>query len=149
MSPAADPEVLAASHDIIILGMKADEIRRRIHGTATTFVRVADVPADAAAPVAIPPAAGEVRITGVPSSREAAVARVRAVADASRGVALSAFSLADLEALAAGDGVGLRALLEELRAAGLDLVAEAPFDRLRDARASIEEVNIAGLTLAR
>jgi len=149
MSPAADPEVLAASHDIIILGMKADEIRRRIHGTATTFVRVADVPADAAAPVAIPPAAGEVRITGVPSSSEAAVARVRAVADASRGVALSAFSLADLEALAAGDGVGLRALLEELRAAGLDLVAEAPFDRLRDARASIEEVNIAGLTLAR
>src|SRR5262249_47945729 len=43
----------------------------------------------------------------------------------------------------------LRALLEELRAAGLDLVAEAAFDRLRDPRRSIEEVNIAGLALAR
>src|ERR1051326_592905 len=114
MRPAVDPEVLAASNDIITIGMRADEIRRRIHGTATTFVRVADVPVDAAAPVAIPPAAGEVRITGVPPSREGAVARVRAVADASRGVALSAFSLADLEELAARDGIALRPLLEEL-----------------------------------
>ena len=43
--------------------------------------------------------------------------------------------------------VTLRALLEELRAAGLELVAEAPFDRLQDPRRSIEEVNIAGLAL--
>ena len=47
------------------------------------------------------------------------------------------------------NGVTLRALLEELRAAGLELVAEAPFDRLQDPRRSIEEVNIAGLSLAR
>src|SRR5205823_5655791 len=33
--------------------------------------------------------------------------------------------------------------------AGLELVAEAPFDRLRDARRSIEDVNISGLALAR
>ena len=45
--------------------------------------------------------------------------------------------------------VTLRALLEELRAAGLELVAEAPFDRLQNPRRSIEEVNIAGLALAR
>jgi aminodeoxyfutalosine synthase len=36
-----------------------------------------------------------------------------------------------------------------LQEAGLDLVAEAPFDRLQDPRRSIEEVNIAGLALAR
>ena len=41
----------------------------------------------------------------------------------------------------------LVALLEELRAAGLELVAEAPFDRLHDQRRSIEEVNIAGLAV--
>jgi aminodeoxyfutalosine synthase len=62
---------------------------------------------------------------------------------------LSAFSLADLERLAREDRVALRTILEELRAAGLDLVAEAPFDRLEHPRRSIEEVNIAGLTLAR
>jgi aminodeoxyfutalosine synthase len=43
----------------------------------------------------------------------------------------------------------LRALLEALRAAGLELVAEAPVDLLQDPRRSIEEVNIAGLALAR
>ncbi len=43
----------------------------------------------------------------------------------------------------------LRSLLEELRAAGLELVAAAPIDLLQSARRSIEEVNIAGLALAR
>ena len=96
-----------------------------------------------------PPSAGELRIVGVPASRAAAVERVREVAAAAAGAAVSGFSLADLEALAAREGVTLRALLEELRAAGLELVAEAPFDRLQDPRRSIEEVNIAGLSLAR
>ena len=36
---------LAASHDIISLGIAADEARRARHGTRTTFVRVADVDA--------------------------------------------------------------------------------------------------------
>jgi aminodeoxyfutalosine synthase len=62
---------------------------------------------------------------------------------------VSAFSLAELEQLAIREQITLRALLEDLRAAGLDLVAEAPFDELQDPRRSIEEVNIAGLALAR
>src|SRR4029077_6929742 len=86
---------------------------------------------------------------GVPESRAAAVERVREVAAAAAGAAVTAFSLADLEVLSGREGVTLRALLEELRAAGLELVAEAPMDRLQDPRRSIEEVNIAGLSLAR
>src|SRR5258706_498843 len=101
------------------------------------------------AEISPPPAAGELRIVGVPAGRAAAVERVRAVAAAAAGAAVTGFSLADLEALSARDGGTLRALLEELRAAGLELVAEAPVDRLRDPRHSIEEVNIAGLALAR
>jgi aminodeoxyfutalosine synthase len=85
----------------------------------------------------------------VPESRTAAVERVREVAAAAAGAAVTAFSLADLEMLSGREGVTLRALLEELRAAGLELVAEAPMDRLQDPRRSIEEVNIAGLSLAR
>jgi aminodeoxyfutalosine synthase len=140
---------LTATADIITLGMRADEVRRRLHGMQTTFVRVADVPADSQGSLAFPSAAGEIRIVGMPASRSAAVARVSDVAARANGVPVSAFSLSDLEQLAARDGVTLRALLEDLRAAGLELIAEAPFDRLQDARRSIEEANIAGLALAR
>jgi aminodeoxyfutalosine synthase len=140
---------LAATHDIITLGMRADEARRARHGIRTTFVRVADVSAEPSAPVVVPPAAGELRIVGMPASRQGALERVAAVVRAASGVPVSAFSLADLEELAGGAGVTLRALLEDLKGAGLELIAEAPFDRLHDARRSIEEVNIAGLLLAR
>ena len=140
---------LAASHDIITIGMAADEIRRARHRLRTTFVRVADVSIDAGAVAGLPAGAGEIRIVGAPSTRAAAVAKVREVVNRAGGVPVSAYSLADLERLAATEGITLRALLEELRAAGLDLVAEAPVDRLQDQRRSIEEVNIAGLALAR
>ena len=148
--PVSDEEIttLAATHDIVAIGMRADEIRRQLHGAATTFVRVADVAADAG-PIAVAAAAGEIRIVGTPANRSAAMARVAAVVSQARGLPVSAFSLDDLERIAAGENVTLRSLLEELRTAGLELVAEAPFDRLQDARRSIEEVNIAGLALAR
>jgi aminodeoxyfutalosine synthase len=71
------------------------------------------------------------------------------VVAAARRLPVSAFSLADLESLAMRETVTLRALLEELRAAGLELVSEAPIDRLQDPRRAIEEVNIAGLALGR
>jgi len=140
---------LAASHDIISLGIAADEARRARHGAKTTFVRVADVDAAPGSAIAVPPAAGEVRIIGAPASKAAALQRVSDVVAAALGKPVSGYSLADLEALAARERVTLRDLLEQLRAAGLELVAEAPFDRLRDPKRSIEEVNIAGLRLAR
>ena len=140
---------LASSHDIIAIGMMADEARRARHGAATTFVRVAEVAAEPGSPIDVLPAAGEVRIVGIPADRQAAEARVREVSAVAGTVPLSAFSLADLEQLAGRERVTLRGLLEGLHAAGLELVAEAPFDLLRDPRRSIEEVNIAGLALAR
>jgi aminodeoxyfutalosine synthase len=145
----ADLTTLAASYDIIGLGVRADDVRRQLHGARTTFVRVADLPAEPNGPFVLPAAAGELRIVGTPADRASAVDRVSEVVQRAAGVPVSAFSLADLEQLAARERVTLRALLEELRAAGLELIAEAPFDRLQDARRSIEEVNIAGLSLAR
>jgi aminodeoxyfutalosine synthase len=139
---------LAATHDIISLGMLADDLRQQRHEKNTTFVRVADVPVEPG-PIAIPAAAGEVRIVGSPASRSAAIDRVRDVVQQTGGKVLSGFSLADLEELSGRERVTLRSLLEELHAAGLELVAEAPFDRLKDVRRSIEEVNISGLALAR
>jgi aminodeoxyfutalosine synthase len=149
--PVSDTELatLAASYDIITLGVKADEVRRARHGTRTTFVRVADVAAEPGAAVDVAAGAGEVRIVGTPASRAAALQRVREVAPAVRQVPLSGFSLAELEHLAASEQITLRALLEDLLAAGLELVAEAPFDLLHDARRAVEEVNISGLALGR
>lgn len=140
---------LASTHDIIQVGMAADDVRRQRHGLRTTFVRVADLSADADTAPGWPPAAGEVRISGAPVTRKSAIARVAQVAAQAEGVPISGFSLADLEELANRDAIALRALLEELRAAGLELVAEAPFDRLANPRRAIEEVNISGLALAR
>lgn len=146
---APDLSALAASHDIIAIGMHADEVRRRLHGARTTFLRVADVDAQPGAPIQIPPSAGEIRIVGSPASRASAVSRVAEVRAAASGRPLSGFALSDLEKLSAGEKITLRALLEELCAAGLELVAEAPFDQLEDPRRAVEEVNIAGLALAR
>lgn len=140
---------LAASHDILHIGMLADDARRAKHGARTTFVRVADVSAEPGAEASCPRSAGEIRINGVPASRAAAVSRVREVSARARATPVSGFSLADLERLAATEQITLRGLLEELRAAGLELVAAAPFDRLQDPRRSIEEINISGLALAR
>jgi len=149
--PATDQDLtsLANSHDIISIGVLADEVRRRLHGMRTTFVRVATVSADVGAPTAHLPAAGELRIVGVPASGSAAVARVREVSAAAGDAVVTGFSLPDLERLSVQEGVTLRALLEELRAAGLEFVGDAAVDLLQDARRSIEEVNIAGLALAR
>ena len=99
-------------------------------------------------PVIVPPAAGELRIVGTPVSRAAAVARAAEVAAAAAGLPVSGYVLSDLERLAAVEKITLRALLEELCAAGLELIAEAPFDLLQDPRRCIEEVNISGMTLA-
>ena len=145
----AEFESLATTHDIITLGAAADEVRRQRRGARTTFVRVADLDAAPGAPVTIPPAAGEVRIVGVPTDRASAVQRIREVVAAAGTTPVSAFSLADLEQLASKEHVPLRELLEELKQTGLELIASAPFDRLRDARLAVEEVNIAGLSLAR
>src|SRR5581483_558454 len=71
---------LAASHDIITLGMVADEARQKRHDKRTTFVRVADVTAAPGSAVDVPPSAGELRIVGTPADRAAAVTRVGEVA---------------------------------------------------------------------
>ena len=149
--PVSDSQwaTLAASHDIIALGMQADDSRRARHGLRTTFLRVAEVSAAPGGAVALPAAARAIRIIGKPSSSAEAVARVREVAASVGEVPLSGFSLADLEQIAGREEMTLRALLEELRAAGLELISEAPVDLLHDPRRAIEEVNIGGLALDR
>ena len=103
-----DVQSLVAVTDLVRLGMLADEARRRRHGARATFVRVVDVACDAAETAAWPATTGEVRITGIPASPDAALDHARAVTARANGTPVSAYSLADLEHLA-GDVKALTA----------------------------------------
>jgi aminodeoxyfutalosine synthase len=127
--------------------MLGDEARRRRHGDRATYVRVAEVNV-AEVPVALPAAAGEVRLSGRPKDLEQAVDLVRDVVALAKGTPVSAFSLDDLEAMTGG-GAALEALAADLFRAGLAAVAEAPVDRMQDVPAAVRAVLNAGGTVAR
>ena len=137
-----DIEQLAATHDILAVGMLADQARRLLHGTRVTYVRVASWAFDHA-PGAVPPAAREVRLTGTPESLDAALAATHAAVAVADGRVVSGFSLADMVPLAERAGLALREALDRLRAAGLNRLAECPLDRV--ATDAIEAVMGAGL----
>ena len=63
---------LAERADILELGMLADAVRRHRHGARTTYVRVADVALDHG-DIALPPATGEVALTGAPAGLDTAL----------------------------------------------------------------------------
>ena len=139
---ADDLQQLAATHDILSLGMLADEVRRRVHGTRVTFVRVACCAYDKPLAEAVPLSAREVRLTGTPPSLEVALTAVHAAKAVAGDRVLSGFSLADLQALA--EGHSLRHVLQKLREAGLASLAEVPVDRLEHPESSLEAASHAG-----
>jgi CofH/MqnC C-terminal region len=146
-------DVVEAQHildspDLIRIGVRADEVRRQMHGSRTTFVRVFEIHVDAV-PAALPDrvSAGEFRIVGTPASVDAAVAAVRAVAGLAGNVPVTGFSLADLRAL--GDA-SLGDVCTMLREAGLHAVAEVQVDHLQPGIAeAIAQARACGLALTR
>jgi 2-iminoacetate synthase ThiH len=157
-SPISEDEArqLLATTDLVSVGMIATDARRVRVGDRVTFVRVAEIAVDvaAAAPAAggaLPPAAREIRITGLPSSTAGAIAAARAVGlslGAGGAVPITAFSLADLWSLASGDPARLRELAQGLHDAGVVAIAEVPVDRFVSAdaaAAAIDTVSTVGL----
>ncbi|MFL6281435.1 MAG: hypothetical protein ACJ731_15065 [Vicinamibacterales bacterium] len=144
MISETEAQELVESKNLITIGVKADDVRRRFHGTRTTFVRVFEIHVDR--PVAtLPPrtSTGEFRIIGTPASLQAAIDAVRAARVLAGNLPVFGFSLADLGALA--DAASLRAL----RDAGLDGIAEAPLDALQDVASTIVAAREAGLVVSR
>ena len=141
---ADDLAQLAATPDILQLGMLADTVRRRVHGAQVTYVRVALCPFDKPFTDAVPLAAREVRVTGKPDSLEVAITAVEAARAVAGDRAVSAFSWTDVERLASESSTPASTVLERLRSAGLDAVAELPLDRLSSAAAVIETIVTAG-----
>ncbi len=143
-----DAAALWATHDLVHLGMLAEEARRTRHDTRVTFVRVYEAALDALDRVDPAPPAGEVRLTGAPESAAAALEAARRVVEQAGGVPVSAYSLADLEAICPTPDA-LADLASRLVEAGVAAIAEAPLDRLRDPVASVDAVARAACRPAR
>ncbi|HEY3884544.1 MAG TPA: hypothetical protein VGL62_05010 [Vicinamibacterales bacterium] len=142
-------EEILQSRDLIAVGARGDEERRRRHGARTTFVRVLEVHADAIPPaLASHEAAGELRLVGAPTSVEAAVSAVATARAIAGSIPVTAFSLSDLAAMADSPG-RLRDVLAALAAVGLETIAEAPIDLLRDPVAAVRAARDAGLRVPR
>ena len=141
---ADDLAQLAATPDILQLGMLADTVRRRVHGAQVTYVRVALCPFDKPFTDAVPLAAREVRVTGKPETLEIAVTAVEAARAVAGERAVSGFSWLDVERLATQESHRPSTVLERLRTAGLDSLAELPLDRLSKAADIIETIVAAG-----
>ena len=143
-----EAQELFAGRDLIAIGMRGDEVRRRIHGPRTTFVRVFEIHVEA--PItSIPPrtSAGEFRIVGPPASLAAATAAVRSARALAGDLPLTGFSLSDLNTLAGTSP--LSDICRELRTAGLDGIAEVPLDVLTDPAAAIAAARDGGLAVDR
>ncbi len=147
-APAApDRSPLAASKDLLTLGMAADTVLRRRHGDAVTFSRVAEIPVEraAAGAVAWEGTPGELRIIGRPADLDGVVAAVEAAVAAAGAIPVTGFSLADLHEAAGG---ALADWLLALKQAGLAEVAEAPVDRA-DVRGGLLAAHHAAICVGR
>jgi hypothetical protein len=120
-----DVAPILESHDLVAIGMVSDQLRRQLHRTDTTFVRVFEAHVDAP-PAALPDAvaAGEFRIVGVPDSLDAACRAVRGMRALAGSSPLFGFALHEIEAL----GVDRNEAFGRLRDAGLDGIAEVVVD---------------------
>ena len=145
-----EAQAILDSPDLITIGARADEDRRRRHGTRTTFGRVFEIHIDAI-PAALPASisAGEVRLTGRPPSIDAAVAAASQARTLAGAVPLTGFSVADLWELAGGSAPTLRDAAARLSAAGLQAIAEAAIDTPFDVADAIAAVRSGGLGVLR
>lgn len=141
---ATEIRELAASPDVLPLGMLADTLTRRLHGARVTFLRVHVSALDG--PLTVPAAAREVRLSGVPASMNAALQAVSSARAATGARTLSAFTWLDVEQIAGGDVPGA---LEQLRGAGLDAIAELPLDVVTDPASALDQLTGAGFQQAR
>ncbi len=144
-------DALCASADLLALGMAADEVRRRKHGRRMTFVRVAELDVTAAADgIAVPPSAGEIRLTGQPADWSAAESMIRLVVDAAGGrVPVTGFSGLQIEAATGGAPDAMRGLLARLKDAGLAALDAAEVDAMTSPHALLETAAALGLGVNR
>jgi aminodeoxyfutalosine synthase len=144
----AEITALADTPDILLLGMLADAIRRRLHGTTVTYVRVATCEINESFSEKVLPVAREVRLAGAPDSLDVAVTAVTQAKAVAGERVVSGFSWSAIEALATG-GTSIAGVLTRLREAGLEAIAHVPLDTIPDPAAAIEMLAAAEFTQLR
>ena len=144
--PADDIRDLAASPDILSLGMLADVVRRRLHDNRTTFLRVAECALEAPALDPAQVKAQEIRITGSPAQLADALRAVEAI-KAKGDRTVCGFTWSDVERIASGENI--TAVLKRLHDAGLDGLSMLPLDGPVDPGVAIEHLASAGFTQIR
>ena len=138
---------LAATPNILSLGMLADTLRRRLHDTRVTFVRVAECAFDRVEAAGVPPAAREVRLTGQPHTVDDALAALAKAKEISAGRMVTGFSWVDVDRWSTASSI--QHVLARLKGAGLDAPAELPLDRIDDPSAAVQSLKEAGFTQLR
>jgi len=141
---ADDITQLASASDILAVGMLADAVRRSRHGARVTYLRVATHLVDRPFAGGVPAAAREIRLAGAPDTLEAAIAAVDGARGLAAGRVVAGLSWSDVERLASAAGVAPSRALADLRAAGLDALAEIPLDTSADLSVAIESLRRAG-----
>lgn len=137
---------LATSPDVLRIGMLADALKRRLHADRVTFLRVSTCAFDGEPSTSVHASAKELRLTGAPATLNDALEAVATARTAAGRRTLSGLTWADVERLGGSDIDGA---LEQLRAAGLDALAELPLDTTTDPAAALEHLTTAGFQQAR
>lgn len=133
---------LAATPDVLSLGMLADTVRRQRHGARVTFLRVAEVEMAAATAANVPPAAREVRLTGRPGDLDDCAASISIARRVAGDRTIAGLSWADVERWSQPSSIA--AVLSRLRGAGLDAIADLPLDDMTDPAVAVRALRDAG-----
>jgi aminodeoxyfutalosine synthase len=114
-----------------------------MHDGRVTFVRVSHCALDQSFSDQVEPAAREIRITGSPESLAVAIAAIHAARALAGDRVVAGCSWNDVARLAAVEG-GAEPVLQALRGAGLDALAELPLDAMPESGEAIEQLRSAG-----
>ena len=145
-----DWQALTTAHDLISVGVAADEARRRHHDDRVTYVQVVEVPLEnASAADPIPDEAGELRLIGRPATMQEAVQAVQDAVGRAGTVPVTGFVVEDLLALCSDGTEQLEGVLLELRQTGLAMVAEVSAESLSEPYPIFSAFQASGVGVAR
>ena len=150
--PFTADEAVAVLHsaDLVSIGHLGEVARRRVAGDTITFGRVLVLTGDVLPSVA--PEAGEIRLAAGVAAAGDMIHRVRRARAFAGAMTLTGFSIQDILQAADGRVDRVAAFAGQLRAAGLDAVAEYPVDAFDSADVAVEvfhEVTRGGLGMWR
>jgi aminodeoxyfutalosine synthase len=157
MTGREQAEGVIAMADLVGVGEIGAAARKAKHGARVTYGRVLEVANGLVGAElqlrAQEIQAGEIRITGTPSSAEEAIAWTKAAkgfhAESAENAVLTGFSLVDLLTVCGGDHMVLVELSQALRASGLEGIADVPVDKLGDDPAEVVRAVLHGGLTAR